>query len=214
MVVNLPNIVIQVFVFAFTFFFAIKDSDKLAQYFSDLSPFSKATERRFMREFRGITNSVIIGQVFIGIVQGVALGLCLWILGFENVLSWTIITSIVSIIPIIGAWLVWIPMAVYLVIIGEPTNAVILALYSGIFVSNIDNILRPYILSKSSRLPVVASLIGTIGGLYFLGIVGLVLGPLILAYALIIIEFYKEGRLDELYKDARKDSIGSYDIQK
>jgi predicted PurR-regulated permease PerM len=67
------------------------------------------------------------------------------------------------------------------------------------FISLIDNVLRPYILSKRSSLPIVLSVIGTIGGLYFFGIVGLVLGPLILAYVLIIIEFYQQGKLNELF---------------
>jgi len=211
--VNFPNLIVQGFVFLFTFFFAIKDSKKLGDYFNDVSPFSKATEKRFLREFRGITNSVILGQVLIGIVQGLALGICMWILGVENVLTWTLVTIIVSIIPIIGAWLVWVPLSIYLLLTGDSTSAIILALYSGLFVSNIDNILRPYFLSKTTKLPVVVSLVGTIGGLYFFGILGLVLGPLILAYALIIIDFYKEGRLDELYRESQHHSIGSYEIK-
>jgi predicted PurR-regulated permease PerM len=213
MVVNLPNIMLQSFVFLFTFFFTVRDVDKLGEYFKGLSPFSKATEKRFMREFRGITNSVILGQVLIGVLQGMALGLGLLLLGIPNVLTLTIVTAIASIIPIIGAWIVWVPLCIYLMTIGDVTVGIILALYGGLFVSNIDNFIRPYLLSRSSQLPVVVSLIGTIGGLYFLGILGLVLGPLILAYALIIIDFYREGRLDELYRDERR-GVKDYEFKK
>ena len=73
-------------------------------------------------------------------------------------------------------------------------------LYGGLFVSTIDNLVRPYLLSKRSNLPIALSIIGTIGGFYSFGIAGLILGPLILAYCLIILEFYREGRLDELFK--------------
>ncbi len=200
LLVNLPNIILQTFVFLFTFFFALRDADKLSEYFSKLSPFSKATDKKFKNEFRGITNSIMIGQVFIGIIQGLALGLGFLILGVPNVLTLTFLTMVIGIIPVLGAWLVWFPTAIYLFVSGEITAAIILALYGGLFVSNIDNFLRPYLLSKSSRLPISIGLIGTIGGLYFIGIAGLILGPLILAYALIIIEFYKEGRLGEISK--------------
>ena len=73
-------------------------------------------------------------------------------------------------------------------------------LYGAIFVSTIDNLLRPYLLARSSNLPVALGVIGTIGGLYLFGIAGLVLGPLILAYGLILIDFYKQGKLNELFK--------------
>lgn len=212
-VLNLPNILLQSFVFLFTFFFAVRDVDKMGVYFRGLSPFSKTTEKRFMREFRGITNSVILGQVLIGVLQGMALGLGLLLLGIPNVLTLTLITAIVSIIPVIGAWIIWAPLCIYLIISGDVTAGVILALYGGLFVSNIDNFIRPYLLSRSSQLPVVVGLIGTIGGLYFIGILGLVLGPLILAYALIIIDFYREGRLDELYRDERR-GIRDYELNR
>jgi predicted PurR-regulated permease PerM len=211
-VLNLPDLLIQTFVFLFTFFFAIRDSHKLGDYFREISPFSKATEKKFMKEFRGITNSVILGQVLIGFLQGITLGIGLWLLGVSNVLTWTIITIIASIIPMIGPWLVWVPVSIFLLISGNTTGGIILALYGGLFVSSIDNVIRPYLLSKSSQLPLVISLIGTVGGFYFLGILGLVLGPLILAYALIIIDFYKEGRLDELYRESRQ-GIKSYEIK-
>lgn len=209
---NLPNILLQTFVFLFTFFYATRDSYKLNDYFRNISPFSKATEKKFMKEFRGITNSVILGQVLIGVIQGLLLGLGLLLLGVPHVLTWTLMTVIVSIIPVIGPWLVWVPVAGFLFLQGDSTAAIILALYGGLFVSNIDNFLRPYLLSRSSQLPIVISLVGTIGGLYFLGLVGLILGPLILAYALIIIDFYREGRLDELHRES-KQGIRSYEIK-
>ena len=73
-------------------------------------------------------------------------------------------------------------------------------LYGALFVGTIDNLLRPYLLSRQSNLPISVSIIGTIGGLYFFGILGLIFGPLIFAYALIIIEFYRKGKLDELFR--------------
>ncbi|MAG39915.1 hypothetical protein CMI41_03035 [Candidatus Pacearchaeota archaeon] len=196
--VNIPDLVLKLVVFFFTFFFAIRDSEKIGKYISRISPFSQATEKKFEREFRGITNSIMLGQVLIGAVQGLALGIGLWLLGVSNVLTLTVLTMLVSIIPVLGAWLVWFPTVIILMLSGDITSALILFFYGGVFVSSLDNFIRPYLLSKSSDLPLGVSLIGTIGGLYFLGILGLILGPLILAYALIVLDFYQKGKLNEL----------------
>jgi len=197
--VNLPSLLLQSAVFLFTFFFAIRDSEELKKYITTLSPFSVENEKKFMREFRGITNAIIFGQVLIGIIQGLALGAGLFFLGVPNVLVLTFVACIVSIIPVLGSWLVWFPVGIFLLISSQTFAGVFLLLYGALFVSTIDNILRPYILSKQSNLPVVLSVIGTIGGLYLFGIAGLILGPLILAYLLIIIEFYQQGKLNELF---------------
>lgn len=197
--VNLPSLILQFIVFLFTFYFAIKDGVELRKYISLLSPFSDATEKKFLQEFRGITNAIVFGQVFIGIVQGLAVGVGLFFIGVPKVLTLTFIASIVSMIPVLGSWIVWFPVGMILLITGKTFSGIFFLLYGALFVSSIDNIMRPYILSRQSNLPIALSIIGTIGGLYFFGIAGLLLGPLVLAYVLIIIEFYKDGKLRELF---------------
>ena len=199
MLINLPSLIFQFAVFLFTFYFTTRDMDKLQEYISSLSPFSITTERKFLKEFRGITNAIIFGQVLIGIVQGIALGAGLFFLGVPKVLILTFIAALVSMIPVLGSWLVWLPVSVFLLVTDKTFAGIFLLLYGALFVSSIDNLLRPYILSKKSNLPVALSLIGTIGGLLFFGIIGLVLGPLVIAYTLIIIEFYRQGKLKDLF---------------
>ncbi len=197
--IDLPSLIFQFVVFLFTFYFAVRDETELKKYINTLSPFSKTTESKFFKEFRGITNAIVFGQVLIGVVQGLALGAGLFFLGVPNSLILTVITALISIIPILGSWLIWLPVSIYLLIGGQTFAGIFLALYGALFVSSIDNLIRPYILSKRSNLPVALSLIGTIGGLFFFGIAGLVLGPLVIAYALIIINFYREGKLKDLF---------------
>ena len=196
---NLPKFLLQFAVFLFTFYFVVRDLDKLTEFISDLSPFSKSTEKKFLTEFRGITNAIVFGQVLIGIIQGLVLGAALFFLGVPKALLLTVITSIVSMIPVLGSWLVWLPVGIILLATGKVFSGIFILLYGALFVSLIDNFLRPYFLSKRSNLPIVLSVIGTIGGLFVFGIAGLVLGPLILAYVLIILEFYKQGKLNELF---------------
>jgi len=196
---NLPVFLLQFAVFLFTFFFVVRDLNKLTAFISDLSPFSKSTEKKFLEEFRGITNAIVFGQVFIGIIQGLALGVGFYFLGVPKALLLTVITCIVSIIPVLGSWLVWLPVGLVLLATGRIFSGIFILLYGMLFVSLLDNFFRPYFLSRNSNLPIVLSVIGTIGGLFVFGIAGLVLGPLILAYVLIILEFYKQGKLNELF---------------
>jgi len=199
---NLPSFLLQFSVFLFTLYFAIKDSEKIKNYITDLSPLSKSTENKFATEFRQITNSIVFGQIFVGIIQGVLLGLGLWVLGVPRILFLTIIAIIASIIPIVGAWLIWIPASFYLFISGDTTNGTILFFYGLLFISTIDNVLRPYFISKNSHnLNIFVAIIGTIGGLYTFGVIGLIIGPLVLSYLLIIIDFYRNGKLNEIFKD-------------
>ena len=102
-------------------------------------------------------------------------------------------------IPVLGSWIVWMPVGLFLIFTGQTFDGIFLLLYGALFISTIDNLIRPYILSKQSNLPIALSVIGTIGGLYFFGIAGLILGPLVLAYVLIIIEFYQQGKLKDLF---------------
>lgn len=199
MLVNLPSLLLQFAVFFFTFYFVIRDTDELKEYISTLSPFSDETEKKVLKEFRGITNAIVFGQVFIGILQGLAVGTALFFLGVPKALVLTFAACLVSMIPVLGSWIVWLPVSIFLLITGKTFAGIFLLFYGALFVSIIDNLLRPYILSKQSNLPIALSVIGTIGGLYFFGITGLLLGPLTLAYVLIIIEFYRQGKLKDLF---------------
>lgn len=198
---DLPNLLIKFGIFIFTFYFATKDSEKIKKYLTDLSPLSKKTEEKFGQEFRNVTNAVMLGQVLVGIVQGLTLGIGLWILGVPKVFFLTIVTMIASIIPILGSWLVWIPVSLYLIVTGNLINGTILFFYGLLFVGTIDNVLRSYFIAKHSNLNIFVAIIGVIGGLYTFGVIGIILGPLVLSYLLIIIEFYREGKLNELFRE-------------
>jgi len=199
-IVDFPNLMLQSVVVLFTFYFAVRDADKLKEYCLKLSPFSHATAEKFLEKFRKITDTIIYGQFFIAVIQGIALGVGLLILGVPKILLLTVLTIFASMIPVLGSWLVWLPLGIMLIATGLVFKGVILLLYGAFFVSIIDNVIRPYLLAKKTDLPVVVALLGIIGGLYAFGIIGLVLGPLIFAYILIIFEFYRQGKLNELFK--------------
>ncbi len=201
MISNIPTLLLKFVAAIFTFFFATRDATKLKDYFYSLSPFSKKTGEKFFTEFRNITDAIVYGQVAIGIIQGLVLGVGLFILGAPSPVLLTMLAAVFSIVPILGSWLIWLPTGALMIVSGRALAGGLLLVYGAVFVSTIDNFLRPYFLSKKSTLPISVALIGTIGGFYTFGLIGLVLGPLILAYSLIIIEFYRKGNLRELFKN-------------
>lgn len=199
LLLDLPNLLLQGAVLIFVFFFTLKDQDKLKAYVSDLSPLNKDQEKVLIKEFKGITSSVMYGYVVIGIIQGIATGIGLFAFGIPRALVLTIIAIFASMFPLIGPWIIWIPAAAYLFVNGNHGAAIAFTIYGAVVVSSLDNILRPYIVSRRSSISPVIALIGMIGGLFVFGLLGLILGPLILAYLVIFLTAYKNKQLSSMF---------------
>jgi len=194
LVLNLPNILIQLAVVFFTFYFVLRDKEQFFSYIQSLIPFSKEIEKKIVHYTKGITVSVIYGQVIIGIIQGIIAGAGFFIFGVPNALLLTLLTCLAGIFPIVGTAIIWIPVALYLLISGNPLAAVGVTIF-GIISSVIDNFLRPIIVSRRSKIHPAILLIGMIGGLFMFGILGFILGPLILSYLLILLEIYRDKKI-------------------
>jgi len=169
----------------------MRDSVKLFDYIKNISPFSVSAEKKLSDQFKGITNAVIYGQIIVGIIQGVLTGVGLFIFGAPNALLFTFLAILTGIIPIIGAWLIWVPISIYFLIQGDTFAGIGLILYGSIIISWIDNIIRPKFVADRSNLNTPITLVGMIGGLMAFGILGLIIGPLIISYLIIVIESYQ-----------------------
>lgn len=198
---DIPIKLLDLIIFLFLFYYMLIDFDKIVLAISEFTPLSKENRARFYSEFRNVTEGILYGQILIGILQGIMMGLILFILGIENTLLLTIIAIIAGVLPMVGPTIIWIPLGIVLMVKGSPVSALILAVW-GMAVSGVtDGIMRPYILSKRTVLPVAWGFIGIIGGLVAFGIIGLLLGPLIIAYLILIIQFYKQKRVGELFEE-------------
>jgi len=162
-------------------------------YIKSLLPFTKDVENKLFKLSKDITSSVIYGQIVIGIIQGLLLGLGLFLFNVPNALILTLLACLAGVFPIIGVAIIWIPVVIYLLIAGNTFPAFGVIIF-GLISSSIDNFIRPIIVSKRTHMPSSLILIGMIGGLFLFGILGLILGPLILAYLLIILEIYRNKR--------------------
>jgi len=198
---ELPAFVLNIAIIGFVFFFGLRDREKLKEFVSGLSPLTKEREKQFVKQFKDITDSLVYGQVIIGIAQGIIAGLGLFIFGVPNAVLLTTLAVVLSIIPIIGPAPIWIPVALYLFATSNTLTVILFILYNLLIVSTVDNLLRIYIVSKNASMSTIVVLIGMIGGLLIFGILGLIIGPLILAYFLIFLKAYKEKRWQSLFSE-------------
>ncbi|MFH1500710.1 MAG: AI-2E family transporter [archaeon] len=196
---NLPNILLQMVVVLFVFFFTMRDAEKLKGYIKSLSPFNKRVEEEVSQQFKDITNSVIYGFVVAGIIQGLLTGVALFVLGVDNALLLTVLAILAGIFPLIGSWLIWFPVTVYLFFTGRVAAAIGLLIYGAIFVSSLDNFIRPYIVAKKVHLSSAIVFIGMIGGLIVFGILGLIIGPLIISYFMVILDAYRNKKFESFF---------------
>jgi len=192
-ILNFPQLALQFIVVLFTFFFVLKDKENLASYLQGLMPFPKDIEKKLVDSTKGIAASVIYGQIIIGLLQGIITGLGFIIFKVPNALILTLLATFAGIFPIIGPAFVWIPVVVYLFVTGNNLAAIGVLVF-GAIASTSDNFLRPMIVSRRTRLSTPLVLIGMIGGLFFFGIIGLILGPIIIAYLFIVLEAYKHKK--------------------
>ena len=193
LLLNFPIIFLHMIVVFATFFFVLKDKDEILEYLKSLLPFSKDVERRLFQSSTNITRSVIYGQIVIGFIQGLIAGLGFLFFGVPNTIFLTLLAVLAGIL-IIGPAIIWIPVVIYLLLAGNGFAAAGVTFF-GIISAVIDNFLRPFFISKSSKMHPLLSLTGMIGGVLFFGILGFIIGPLVLAYVIIILEIYRGKEL-------------------
>lgn len=196
LILNFPALFLQFLVTFFTFFFVLRDKEIISDYIKSLLPFSKDVEKKLFESSKGITSSVIYGQVIIGMFQGLIVGLGFFIFNVPNPLFLTLLASLAGIFPIIGTTIIWLPVVVYLFLAGNTFPAIGITLF-GLVSSTIDNILRPAFVASKTNLHPLIILIGMIGGLFLFGILGFILGPLILAYLIIIMDIYRGKNIEK-----------------
>lgn len=204
-ILNFPTISLHLVVVFFTFFYVLRDKEGLIEYVKGLLPFSKEVERKLFSYTKNITSSVIYGQIIIGIIQGVIAGFGFFIFGVPNALFLGLIAILAGVLPIIGTPLVWLPVAIYL-FIAENSFAAWGVIVFGILSSTIDNFLRPLIVSKRTKIHSGILLISMIGGLFFFGVLGLILGPLIISYLLVLLEAWRGRSIPGIMLESEKTS--------
>lgn len=155
-----------------------------------LLPFSRSHSDHLRQRFHDVTDGTMRGIVLVAAVQGALVGLAFMVVGLPNALVWGTVTAVASVLPLLGSALVWVPGAVALLLMGSPGKAIGLVLFGALVVSNLDNVLRPIVLSGRAQLHPLTTLVGAFAGVGAFGLIGILLGPLAITWFFELIAIY------------------------
>jgi predicted PurR-regulated permease PerM len=155
-------------------------------------PFSYNTADALRDRFFSVTEATLLGTVLVAVIQGGLVGMGFWIVSLPNPLFWGTVTAFASILPVLGSALVWLPAVAVLVLQGRYGAAVTMGVIGGVVASNIDNLIRPFVYRRVSNIHPMITLVGAFAGVKYVGLLGLLLGPLAIAYLFELLHFYRE----------------------
>ncbi len=190
---NLTSFVVKFFLMLYLLFFVLRDGDKMVQFLHAAIPLPDTLEKKLFDKFAEVSRATIKGTLLIGMLQGFLGGSIFLILGINGAVFWGAVMTILSVLPAVGSGLVWGPAAIYLFATGAVTKGVVLVLFGVFLIGLADNVLRPILVGRDTRMPDYLVLFSTLGGLGLFGITGFVLGPIIAALFLAVMQIYLEA---------------------
>lgn len=178
---NTFEFVIHFFITIYLVFFLLRDGAHLAVRINAAVPLDEHDKRELRRKFTTVIRAAVKGNVVVAIVQGTLGGLAFWFLGVNGALLWAVIMAFLSLLPAVGGALVWLPVALYFLLNGEYGKGAGLIAYGVLVIGMVDNVLRPILVGKDTKMPDYVVLISTLGGIIVFGLNGFVIGPVIAA---------------------------------
>jgi predicted PurR-regulated permease PerM len=200
---NSFTFLIMFMIMFYTLFFFFRDGEKILRRLAHLSPLGEKYEEMMYAKFTSTARAVLKGTMVIGAMQGFLTGLTFYFVGIQGALVWGIITTFFSVIPGFGSYLVWLPAVLIMFITGHFWQAIAI-IGAGLFISTIDNFIRPTLVGKDAQMHPMLILFSTLGGLLMFGISGFILGPIITALFLSLWEMYEKYYQYELDDDVEK----------
>lgn len=195
---NTFSFVVSLALMVYLTFFLLRDGHLLINLLVRALPLGDERERALFGKFAEVTRATVKGNIVVAMVQGTLGGVIFAILGIPAPLLWGVVMAFLSLIPAVGAGLVWLPVAVYLLAMGELWEGVVLMAYGAVVIGLADNILRPLLVGRDTKLPDYVVLFSTLGGLTLFGITGFVIGPLLAALFLAFWDmFMREFNVDQ-----------------
>ena len=173
--------VANLFVMLYLLFFLLRDEDVLSKRIRDTIPLHAEQKRAFLLKFTTVIRATVKGDMLVALLQGALGGLIFWFLGISSPVLWAVVMAFFSLLPAIGAGLIWIPVAAYLLATGAIWQGVVLIAFGALVIGLVDNFLRPILVGKDTKMPDYVVLISTLGGIATFGLNGFVIGPVIAA---------------------------------
>lgn len=185
--------VLDLAIMLYLLFFLLRDGSKLADMVRRAMPLAPHQRDRFIDKLAMVVRATIKGNVAVAASQGALGGFIFWVLDIPSATLWGTVMAVLSLLPAVGAGLVWGPVAIYFALTGDVTQAIILGLYGVLVIGLVDNVLRPVLVGKDTRMPDYLVLISTLSGLTLFGVSGFIAGPLIAALFLVAWDLFMVG---------------------
>lgn len=185
--------IVEVFFVIFTMYYLFRDGERLRAAAYDMVPLSGPQAREIFNRTGEVISASVYGVLVIATIQGILGGLAFWALGLPSPLLWGVVMIFLSMIPMLGAFIVWVPAAIYLALTGEWVKAIGLAVWGGLVIGSVDNFLRPKLVGERTRLHELLVFFSVLGGLQVFGVLGIVLGPVIVAITIALLDVLRQA---------------------
>ena len=181
---NIVSGIVKAFFVLFTMYYLFKDGDKIVDKLPAAMPLEREQSEAIIARTQEVVSASVYGVVTIAAIQGLLGGIAFWVLGIPSPLLWAVLMAFICMIPLAGSFLVWAPLAIYLIVTGHWTKAIILIVWGALVISTVDNLLRPKLVGGQTRLHELLVFFAVLGGISVFGLLGIVLGPVVLAITL------------------------------
>jgi predicted PurR-regulated permease PerM len=191
---NTFEFVIDLFIVLYLLFFLLRDGDGLTRRIRDAIPLYPEQQHDLFSKFITVIRATVKGNVVVAIVQGALGGVIFWFLGVQPAVLWAVLMALLSLLPAVGSALIWLPVAIYFLVTGAIWQGVVLIAFGVLVIGLVDNILRPILVGKDTKMPDYVVLISTLGGIAIFGLNGFVIGPVIAAMFMAIWDIVASSR--------------------
>lgn len=178
------------FIMFFSLFYLFIDGNRFVKLIMKLSPLQDKYEGVLLEKFNSMVRATLKGTTFIAIIQGTLGALLFWATGVASPVLFGILMTISSVVPSVGSGLVWLPVGVGMIILGYPIQGIAILLFGGLFISTIDNFIRPRLVGKDTQMHPLLILFSSLGGIALFGISGFIVGPIVMSLFVALWEIY------------------------
>jgi predicted PurR-regulated permease PerM len=183
-------LIVDLFISLFALFFFLRDAPAIVRMMRVFLPFDDSQRDHILQQVGDLIYASVIAGLAVAAVQGLLGGLAFWLLGIEAPVVWGTVMAFFALLPVLGAWVVWLPVALYLLATGAVTKAIVLTVIGAGLVGMADNVLRPVLLSGRSSMNGLVTFVALLGGVAAFGFIGLVFGPVVVAVGTALLDAY------------------------
>jgi predicted PurR-regulated permease PerM len=200
---GLVGIIVQIFFVIFTMYYLFRDGERFVRALPDTLPLRREQSEKIFERTRDVISASLYGVLVIAVIQGALGGMAFWALGLPSAIVWAVVMTFLSMIPMAGSFVVWVPAAIYLALTGQWGKALILVVWGALVIGTVDNFLRPKLVGERTKLHELFIFFSVLGGLQVFGVVGIVLGPVVLAITLALLDVFRQT--EKYAEEAREE---------